>query len=526
VPKLLRISSFAKAGLNSDLLPWDLNENYLTDLINVRIARENVAPFGGSALWATMPVNFVPGHIMFVSSDPNDYWLIPGKDAVYVYDGTAFSNISAVAGYGDVNNEDLWHGCFLANIPVINNPGHGPEYWPQQNAGVPLLSLPWDATNTWADVNEDVKIMRSHKQFLFGLDVTSNGENFIDAVRWSSPADIGGLPETWDELDTTQTAGLTNLGGAGGRIVDGLSLRDAFVVYRERSISVFDYVGGQFVWQIRHVSTTVGLISPNAIAEVKGIHYFIGDGDILMYDGTSIESLLHNKLRVRFTSNYSTENFVNSYVVQSNIHSEVWFCIPSSSAIYPDLAYIYNWKDQTWSIREIPEAPFADAGPLVAGVTTWDTIDITWNESVGNWDRESITPLNDTIMSITKPAGVGQSGKLLILDKLNIVSETPYNTKLERVGLALDGLDKVTTITRVYPHIKGSVPVNIQLGSQDHPSSPIRWKPAVSFNPDTDRKLDIRTTGELHCFRFFNDIVEGLWQLSGVDVEYVEAGVR
>jgi len=91
--------------------------------------------------------------------------------------------------------------------------------------------------------------MRSHKQFLFALGLNEGGTIIPDGVRWSSPADITGIPETWDELDTTNFAGITTLGGDGGNIIDGVSLRDSFVVYRESGITVFDYVGGQFVWK-------------------------------------------------------------------------------------------------------------------------------------------------------------------------------------------------------------------------------------------------------------------------------------
>jgi hypothetical protein len=391
---------------------------------------------------------------------------------------------------------------------------------------VTLEYLPWDATNTWGDVGQDARIIRSHKQFLFALDITDNGTNYIDAVRWSAPSDIGGVPPTWDHLDITNFAGLTHLGGEGGRIVDGLSLRDAFVVYREKGISVFDYRGGQYVWQIRHLSTTIGLISPDAIAEVKGVHFFIGDGDILVNDGTTIKSLLHNKLRVKFTSNYSPENFINSYIVKSNTNAEVWFCIPSSIATYPDIAYIYNWEDESWSIRDIPEAPFSAYGPQSEALPVWDDIAIEWANVQGNWDRQSRTPLDDSIVSVIKPAGAGLQGSILFLDRLNDADATEYNTKIERVGFALEGLNNVTTMTRLYPHIDGSSPVWIQVGSQDYPGSPTRWKQAVSFDSSVDRKLDVRTTGELHCFRFFNDDFKSHWQLSGMDIEYVNAGVR
>ncbi|RLC99050.1 MAG: hypothetical protein DRI46_10165, partial [Chloroflexi bacterium] len=286
MPKLLEIRDFASAGINSDILAWDLPPQFLTEMRNVRIFRNSLSPFGGVVVWKQLPV-FNPGMIMHVGATSGTFWIIAGDTKVYAFDGETFYDITRV-GFLNVPNQDLWTDSMLSRIPVINNPGDYPQYWSPQSGATPLTILPWDATNTWEDVGQSCGIMRSHKQFLFALKVQPTGgvgEQIVDGVRWSSPADINGVPESWDELDTTNVAGLTTLGGDGGEIIDGLSLRDAFVVYRERSISVFDYVGGVFVWQIRHMSTTVGLLASYCIAEVKGKHYFIGDGDILVNDG-------------------------------------------------------------------------------------------------------------------------------------------------------------------------------------------------------------------------------------------------
>lgn len=526
MPKLLRISDYAKSGLNSDLMPWDLPASFLTEIRNVRIITGKLSPFGGHSLWVDLPVDFNPGYLMHVGSISGQFWMIPGADAVYVYDGAAFSDISSAGGYASIVNPDFWSGCELAQIPIINHPDHYPEYWPNQSGGTRLELLPWDATQTWADVGETCKIMRSHKQFLFALNLVSGGQEITDGVRWSSPADIGGIPATWDHLDITNVAGLTNLGGGGGQIIDGLPLRDAFCIYQETGITVFDYIGGQFIWRIRHLSTTVGLISTNALVEVKARHYFIGDGDILVNDGNSIQSLLHNRMRRRFASAIDPDNYANSYIVKNNVASEIWFCVPEAGHTYPNVAYIYNWRDDSISVRDIPEAPFANYGPQDTSPLTWDTITGKWDESIGTWNQGSLTPLNYSIIAATKPTGPGTSGELLLLDFPIDTVVSDFDTNIERISFALEGLDQVTTMTRIYPHMRGPGDVWIQVGSQDHPGSPIRWRAAEKFNADLDRKLDVRTTGELHCFRFFSKGGNVHWDLSGIDIEYQLAGVR
>jgi len=527
MPKLLPLSKFAKAGLNSDTLPWDLPGDFLTEMTNIRIARQKLSPFAGKVDWTALPIDFQPGYLMYVNSHGSTFWLIPGLDKVYVYNGNLFTDISNPAGYGGISEEDLWSGCLLSTIPIINNPGHFPEYWSPQEITQKMEFLPWNETSTWQAVNESCRIMRSHKQWLFALDLTSQDNPISDGVRWSSPADITGIPVTWDPTDVTNVAGLTFLGGAGGRIIDGKSLRDAFVVYRQSGVSVFEYVGGQFVWRVRHLSTTVGALTSECIAEVKGKHYFISDGDILVNDGNSINSIIHNRIRERFTSDFDATNFGSAYVVQNDAAKEVWFCIPQTGHDYANLAYLYNWEDDTWSIRDIPEGPAASYGSKPIAQKTWITIGTeTWDTAINIWNKQTSTPLNNTVVLATKPAGAGQSGVLTELDSKTDSPDGVYSSLIERTGFALEGLSKVTTITRVFPHLRGKGQIYIQVGSQDFPGSAVRWKDAVLYNPTTDRKIDIRTTGELHCFKIYTIDDATFWEFSGIDIEYVEAGAR
>jgi len=100
-----------------------------------------------------------------------------------------------------------------------------------------------------------------------------------------------------------------------------------------------------------------------------------------------------------------------------------------------------------------------------------------------------------------------------------------FDTVIERVGFTIEGIKGVTTITSLYPHIEGAGTVLIELGSQEFQNGPVTWKQGVLFNVATDRKVDIRTTGALHSYRFSN-MDDASWELSGFDLDYVHAGLR
>jgi hypothetical protein len=349
-----------------------------------------------------------------------------------------------------------------------------------------------------------------------------------DGVRWSSPADIGGVPETWDETDQYNVAGFTQLGGDGGSIIDGLALRDAFIIYRERGISVMDYVpGSPYVFRIRHQSTTYGLACKDAVIEVEGVHLFIADGDIMMNDGNKTQSIINNRIRKDFISDFSAGDFHRSFVIKNSVADEAWFCIPKHGDTHPTKAYIYNWKDNTWGIRDIPAEPYATYGYRATENLAWNTVVPSWADIGLVWNRREISASDDTVIAVVKPQSkdnISTAGKLRYLD-VDTATESQYVTIIEREGFALDGVSKLTTITSVYPHARGGS-FWVQLGSMDWPGSPIRWKEAVLFDPATMRKVDIRTTGELHCYKFWDNLTDQGWEISGMEVEFTSAGLR
>ena len=227
-----------------------------------------------------------------------------------------------------------------------------------------LQPLQFDASNTWAAKGYRCQVMRSHKNFLFAMNLQEGAVELPNAYRWSHPADINGLPASWDETDTAYIAGKDQIGGDKGAIIDGLSLRDAFCIYSESGVSILDYTGGEFIWRLRELSFTTGLFAKNCVVEVKGSHFFLADGDIVTNNGSTLDSIVHNVLRKRLNAKANSTYYDRSFVARNDTLKEIWFCVPEDDSVYPSTAYIYNWKDNSWSIRDLPEGlPSATFGP-------------------------------------------------------------------------------------------------------------------------------------------------------------------
>lgn len=520
--KLLAINNIGLKGINSDIAPWDLPPEYLTFGFNFKIDTNTIYTTGGYADWSTSPAPFNPGYMMHVGSTSGDYWLVAGRTAVYAFDGATWTDVSSTAGYAGLGLDDElnWVGCMLGQIPIFNNPQGVPEYWSPQSPGQIMQPLPWSPGVTWAQRAISAKVIRSHKTFLFALNIQDGAVDQPDSFRWSTSADINGLPFTWDESDISALAGIASLGGDGGNIIDGLSLRDSFVIYSESAIDILDFSNDEFIWKRRELSNSYGLLSKDCIQEVKGVHYFMSDGDIMRNDGTTISSIIHGRLQKQFNSRMNADKYDRSYTVKNNSTKELWFCVPEEASNYANIAYVYNWVDDSWAVRDLPEGnTYSAYGPQSDPPETWDNWVGKWDTQTRVWGSRKNTPLDDTIV------GVGTASDLKLLEPTDIRDSGPLTTRIERTDLPLDGIDNVTTITRVYPHIDGTTPVDIQFGSQTHAGGPVSWKPPQTFAPGVDRKLDVRSTGSLHAWRLQSQ-EEGNWGFSGMDLEYEESGRR
>lgn len=520
----LVLTNIGLKGLSSDPKPWSLPPEFITSGRNFRIFAGAIETGKGSALWTTAPVAFFPGHLFRVGSISGNFWIVAGRTAVYVWDSTTWSDISSVAGYGGLGAGDelRWTQCLLGKIPVINNPQAAPEFWNPQQVAQVLQPLTFDGVNDWATLLYSARVMRSHKSFLFALNLTEAGVEFPDSFRWSHPADINGLPPTWDETDDAFLAGKAALGGDGGAIIDGASLRDAFAIYSEDSIDILDSTNDEFVWRRRNLSSTVGLLSKDGIAEVKGTHFIMSNSDIVKNDGNAIQSIAHNRIRREYSQRLDPDNYTRSYAIRNDNQKEIWFCIPETGSLYPNIAYIYNWQDDSWAVKDLPaDIAHASTGSYADPAPTWDSLPAseTWDVQSIIWNTAAASPVNDTIAGVNP-----NTEEVTFLDPLG-ASDVDLNFFIERTNFPLLGQKQVTTITRVYPHVRGQNPISIQFGSQDYNDAPVRWKPAIIFDPRTQRKIDIRTTGELHCWRIESIGMDSL-QISGMTIEYVKAGMR
>lgn len=525
--KILPLTDFGASGISSDG-PWSTSADYLSDGRNFRIQNGQILSNNGLSKWYYQPSFGGTGEMLPVGTLAQGMYLICATNGIYSFDGQTHSLLNKIV----VQDSVSWSSCMNGSIPVINHPEVGAFYWYPIGHGVPLKPLPFDKTKNWdTKLGKSGKIIRSHKNYMFMLNITEvlNGTTQViqDGYHWSHPSDINSVPPSWDENDKNFLSGIAQIGGNTGAIVDGLSLRDSFVIYSEHGINLLQESGDVFVWNRTPVTSTTGPIADACVVEVEGAHFILCPDDLLMFDGNSLKSIAQGKIRDFYRSYIAQKDYRTSYAFKVTATKEIWFCVPGHGVQYPNLAFIYNWVEGSWSTRELPEnLTYAVYGPRSRGITLWKTLKEQvpppeWQTFDAPWGNDTYNPFDQTVV------GVRTDGMVLDCDSqfIGVDSLQGPISFILRENLPFEGLATFTTIVAAYPKISGAGDVKITIGSQDYPGSDIRWQAPVLFKPGAQRRINVRSTGALHAFKV-ESVGMGQFTMSGIDFEYAPAGRR
>ena len=283
-----------------------------------------------------------------------------------------------------------WRVTLLNGLLVATNGYDIPQMWPLAS-GVPSTTVPMRGLENWGSRTDSgstdyCKSISAFRTFLVGLNWQVGGVEFPNLVKWSTEATALSAPVSWDESDATLDAGEYQLTDTPGKIIDGLPYGDSFLIYKEDSIYIMNYVGTPYIFSFKLLSPTIGLLAKNAVAEYEGGHFFIGNSDCYVTNGQQVTPLLPNKLRREMFSDLNGDNYEKVFVAADYGRNEMLACYPAGISSIPNKALIWNWKDNTFSLRSIPDLYHINSGiAAITTGTTWNDHTEQWNLGAGIW---------------------------------------------------------------------------------------------------------------------------------------------
>ncbi|MFV3416137.1 hypothetical protein ACNFH8_28125 [Pseudomonas sp. NY15436] len=184
---------------------------------------------------------------------------------------------------------------------------------------------------------------------------------------------------SWTPSIATQaTSG--RLVATAGRLTAGMRLGEYAIAYKQRSIYLGSYVGAPTVWNwIQVPGGEAGCVGKEAICDIGGAHFFVGDDNMWIFDGTRPIPVADGVIRQWFFDNCNPQyryRTICSFDRQKNL---VWVFFPSNSSTTPDAAIVYHVIAKRWGIanRQIEAAlNYVQPGVTIDGLPTYSsTID-------------------------------------------------------------------------------------------------------------------------------------------------------
>ena len=520
------ITDLGKIGVIKDVLPYKLPQNAFSDGQNVRFYENSVEKFLGhtNAFSGEIESPIVQPHwITSIRQGSDMYVVYAGENKIYATEGsTHYDMTRAVGGDYSMSATKGWTGGVMGGIVFLNNGVDAPQAW----VGPPSLTNRLTDLANWPS-GALCQSLRSFKQFMIAMDYTNGaGTHYPRLVKWSTGASFNSVPSSWDETDSVLDSGEYELADTPGVVIDGAELRDTFVIYKEDSIWGMQFVGPPFVFRFYKISETTGALSRRCMAEINNGHFVFGINDCFINDGQNLTSVLDQRMRREVFNNLNTSNFDKCFVVPYFQRSEIWACYPDKTSDYANKAVVWNWKDNSIGLRDLPNVSYIHAGavPTIMGggdSTTW-TGGSSWDDSIGQWDENTTFDITRTRLLMASPGPANGSGEIYLADSSNNLDGEYMTSNVVRESLFFDSIDTVKFCRGVRINMEGG-PVNIYVGKQMSVNEATTWEGPFAFDPSTDYKIDCRVTGRLLGFKV-ESTTDVDWRLNSYDMDVVPAG--
>ena len=511
----LSLTKFDMTGLSVDLPPYQLPPEVWTLFQNIEVNEgfPRRARGFGRIFGATL---HLPRHLQSSQRD-GVAELVYGSDTALAFtDGVAHTDITGALVFDSTGDVDPWTSGTINNIAIMNN-NTGPAMSWRSGDPAALILPDWPTDRIAGS-------MRVFREFLIALDINEAGVRDADLIRWSDAAPPNDVPQSWTVGSQSQ-AGSASAAFTPGVLVDGLTLRDQFFIYKTHATYVLSLVGGSLIMQQRPVFSTLGALARNCVVEWRGQHIVMADGDIVIHNGVEARSLIDRRVRSAIFDGLDESNFRNSYVVIDKEQAEIWFCAPSSGETFPNIALVWSINDNEWGFRDIGAGvnrwPHGTESIIqtVEAEGTWAERTTTWGTDSSDWGSAGISPAFEQLV-------FGDEGLLLQgIGQLDSFDGTTPIAICQREGLDFGAPDKIKFVTRIWPKIEGTngSVVRVRVGGALEVNGVVTFDDFQDYVVGTTVSLGVNATGRFIAVEFRSE-TDAIWRSPAFDLEVRAAG--
>jgi hypothetical protein len=537
---ILPLRALGDIGIITDINPYDLPANALSQGNNLRFDdRKILRSPAFKAVADTTALVPVFCYSYAVPGLSDRLGIINEDGSSYFFDGATQEDVTPAIFTPTVTGDPFTH-CVLGNVSYINRSSDVPQFYSPTSTDYEKLTN-WPATYT-------CRALRAYKSFLLALNVSKNGVENPTMVKWSDITLTNSIPASWDETDPTLSAGENTLDEATSALLDGVPLRDSFILYCKDQVHQMDYTADHQIFRFRKLFDGPGIINTNCAVEIEGMHYVFGRKDIYAHDGVSFKSIIKGKNRKYVYDNLVNDESNKFFVAHDENLREIHFCYLSADgeAGYPDATYcnrsaVFNYSNGTWAFRDLPNCTFSAPIALDYSATTYITVAPATYADFGG----SYSDLEDSALKVMQFTSVADAPSAITASRLYaydtyydghisfpITAEANKPAWAERIGIDLDetgeGIRAYKVFKSIYPQAKalgGTGNLLFSFGATEYNDLTPTFSATYDFDPTTNHKVDTRIGGRYLAWRVSNPTDFG-FVFTGFDMDVQVTGRR
>ena len=508
MPNSYTIDRYSFNSFEPDYVDEDAPSEILSGAKNVRYENGSIKRSKGyqSAFNNTL---FEAIFLIGVRQYESFQWVYAGESALAVVNQNGSStDLTPVTGVS-ASIRSNWTGGVINGLVFLANSLQTPIYWDG------LVSSKFQDLPGWQP-STTTKCIRSYKNFLIALGIDGPSGTFGNLLKWSSSADTGDIPQSWDVADPTLDAGEAVVSTIGGNLVDCLPLGDANILYKDDSTHIMNYVGGQFIFSFADLFTSSGIMGRDCAVEINGTHIVLTKDDLIQHNGNKFESIVNNRIRMFIFQQINHISSANSYLCHNRKHDEVWVCIPTGISEVPDLAIIWNYKLDKFGTIDLPNVPFINDGfvDIISESANWDDDSQVWDDDDSPWSKQYLSDIsNDLLFPLGNSLFQADTG-----DSNNGLEVVSF---VEKRSIRVSPENEICLVVRLLPNILGTNGdiLKIKVGGQMDIGQPITWASESDYVIGKSVHHDCLVKGRYVSIKISS--VGGMeWELHSVGIEY------
>ena len=299
----------------------------------------------------------------------------------------------------------------------------------------------------------------------------------IDLVWSSNIQSIASLLKAEWTASTTNTAGDAFLVDTPGKILDGGQLGNVFIAYKSDSVVRIRETGDSFVLALESIFEDDGIYSTRCFANIgNSQHIVVGNYGIYVHDGQSQkQDIAKGLFKDTMYALVPQNNKNRTFVFQQTRDTEVWLCLPTTDLNYGprgcQLAFVYDYGSSKIHKRTLP-----------------NVTDIFETEQNGELKIYATNGFEDDCLA-PKNLYVLQSDSDISASNPSVLEPNGF---FERQNDNLGDNSTVKHVSRIEVNASGLCKLAIT-GTMNLSDS--KSYSDVNFNPATDHKVDVRTSG-------------------------------